>query len=99
MARCKDCRHYERGCWVSCGWCHGQKRLKRIVQGDEEKDAPCRWYEPKEVKEQCQSCKHKIPVPFLLQEEDPECPYVRCGISGKVMAKWDDCEDWEENHG
>ena len=49
--------------------------------------------------QQCRFCKHHYPVPFLLVEDDPECPYVRCDLDGKVKPKWsgDDCEDWSDH--
>ena len=45
---------------------------------------------------QCQTCGRHYPIPFLLQENDPECPYVRCGIDQTVHPKWDACDDWKE---
>jgi len=50
------------------------------------------------MRNECQNCKHHYPVPCLLQEDDPECPYVRCAMDGKVKPKWsgDDCEDYQE---
>ena len=46
---------------------------------------------------QCQTCGRHYPIPFLLQKNDPECPYVRCGIDQTVHPKWDECDDWKEN--
>ena len=53
------------------------------------------------MRNECQNCKHHYPVPCLLQEDDPECPYVRCAMDGKVKPKWsgDDCEDYQEQEG
>ena len=52
-------------------------------------------------KKMCINCGNHGQVPFLLQDDDPECPYVRCSIDGKVKPKWsgDDCEDWREEDG
>ena len=47
------------------------------------------------------TCANPGPVPFLLQEDDPECPYVRCALDDKVKPKWsgNDCEEWREEDG
>ena len=44
----------------------------------------------------CLNCKKHYPIPCLLQADDPECPYVRCSVSGEVVPKWADCDEWEE---
>ena len=39
----------------------------------------------------CGNCKYHYPIPCLLEKDDPECPYVRCGITGKVKTKGNSC--------
>lgn len=48
------------------------------------------------MKPRCENCKHHYPVPCLLQEDDPECPYVRCALNNRVHPKWDECDEWED---
>ena len=45
---------------------------------------------------QCRNCKYHYPVPCLLDNDDPECPYIRCSLDNRVRPKWDECSNWKE---
>ena len=44
----------------------------------------------------CLNCRYHEPIPDILPEDNPECPYIRCQRDKSVHPKWDDCEDWRD---
>ena len=46
----------------------------------------------------CQNCRHHLFAFDIPGYREAEFPYVACTMSGNIVPKWNDCEEWEDEH-